>query len=136
MTKNFTLMILGRVVDGLGAENMMITQYFTSHTFFENSYLTLAMGLDVSFSLLASVIAFYLLPWIYLKTGSLDKALIAGLIPTFASVVLVLIFVSVYSSDSKVETAIKYINLASQQDKDEADNLASNKSDSIELRNL
>lgn len=110
LVEAYPLMILGRSLQGAGAENLMITQYFTSHKFFEVNYLSLAMGLDMSLSFLASVIAFYGMPWIYLRFENLNLALLLAAVFPAGSLVAAIFFVRRFSTDDKVDRMIKAIN--------------------------
>lgn len=112
----YWLMILGRVVQGSGAENLMITQYYTSHKFFENNYISMAMGLDMSLSFLASVVAFYMMPWLYLHTSNLNFVLLVSMVAPVASLAAAIYFVHMYSTDEKLENTILQINQESERE--------------------
>ena len=105
----YTGMLIGRVISGLGSENLMITQYFTSHMFFEKTYLSIAVGLDMSLSYLASVIAFYLIPKTYIVTGSLSTCLMYTLIPPLLSFSMVIVFLLLYRNDKSVKDVVEYL---------------------------
>lgn len=70
----YPIMLLGRFMVGCGAENLMITQYYSSHQTFDAGYVTFAIGINQCFTYLASFIGFYLVPYSYLVSDSLQFA--------------------------------------------------------------
>lgn len=129
---SYITMIIGRIIQGTGAENLMITQYYTSHKFFKDTYLSLAMGLDMSFSYAASAISFYLAPWIYLTSGSLNLSLILSSIPTVISLCAAITLALKFNTDQKVNSAIEKINA---EVRNETEKLKSSSEETAQLEN-
>lgn len=109
-SRSYPWMLTGRAFIGLGAENLMIAQYFTSHKFFEHSFLSLAIGIDMSMGLLASLVSFYVSPFAYIHSGSLQLTLWISFIGPAVSLLSVIIFVWKYSSEDKVNATIQLLN--------------------------
>lgn len=78
--KNFNLMIIARVIEGIGAESLMITQYFCTILWFKNMRVSFALGINQSFSYLGVIMGYYLYPKIYEMTGTLRNPLEFGII--------------------------------------------------------
>jgi MFS family permease len=106
----YWLMMAGRAIQGVGAENLMISQYFTSHTFFKNNLLSFAVGADMTIGLGASVIAFYLMPWLYLNKTTLRDTLLYSLIAPLLSLLSVVVFICIYRTQKKIDSTVKLIN--------------------------
>lgn len=108
LCRSYALMLLGRFLLGCGAENLMITQYYSSHQTFEPSFHTTAIGLNQSFSYLASFLGFYFLPISYLNTKNVATAAFLSCLAPLASLVCVFIFVTMkQAEDDEVEKTIK-----------------------------
>ena len=90
--KAYPVMLLGRFMVGCGAENLMITQYYSSHQTFDAGYVTFAIGINQCFTYLASFVGFYLVPYSYLASDSLNYAVWMTTIAPAISLIAVLVF--------------------------------------------
>ena len=75
---SFNIMYFGRVIGGIGAENLMITQYYCTTLWYKTGTgkgLALALALNQSFSFLASIIGFYTFPHLYIISKNIDLPL-------------------------------------------------------------
>jgi len=63
--KNFTIMLAGRVIFGLGGESMSVGQSAIVSKWFKGKELAMALGLNISISRLGSVINGIVIPKIY-----------------------------------------------------------------------
>lgn len=86
--ESFDIMYLGRVIGGMGAENLMITQYYCTTLWCgigQGRGLAFALALSQSFSFLASIIGFYAFPHMYLESGTIKYPLFVALIAPLLS---------------------------------------------------
>lgn len=90
--QSFAILFAGRLIAGLGSENLMITQYYTSQKTLSSKYLSFAIGMNQSISFLGSIIAYYLIPEIFTRTDNLRLAVGAGSIPIVLSLVCIIFF--------------------------------------------
>ena len=88
----YPIMLLGRFMVGCGAENLMITQYYSSHQTFDAGYVTFAIGINQCFTYLASFVGFYLVPYSYLISESLEVAVWSTTLAPAISLCAVLVF--------------------------------------------
>lgn len=76
-TNNFSTMIAGRVVFGMGGESMQVAQSSIVSAWFKGKELAFAMGLNLSIGRLGSVINAAIIPAVYADSG-LGMALAVG----------------------------------------------------------
>jgi MFS family permease len=98
--ESFTIMYIGRVIGGMGAENLMITQYYCTTLWCKvdkGRGLAFALGLNQSFSFLASIIGFYTFPHLYLSSGDIKKPLLVGMAGPVLSIICVFVYVLISS---------------------------------------
>ena len=91
--KSFNIMLLGRLFEGVGAENLMITQYFATYFWFRKKGLAFALGCNQSMSFLASIIAFYLFPYLYIRLGELHTPIFVATAGPFVSLLCILVYI-------------------------------------------
>lgn len=103
LTSNYSIMLLGRFILGCGAENLMITQYYSSHQTFESEFHTTAIGMNQSFTYLASFLGFYLLPLSYIRTDSVPIAAALSVFAPLMSLVCVFTFVRLKDEEEDLE---------------------------------
>lgn len=77
--KNFSVMLIGRVVFGFGGESMTVAQSTIISLWFKGKELNFAMGLNLSIARLGSVINGLVVPRVYTATN-LGTALMVGAI--------------------------------------------------------
>ena len=97
--ENYILMLLGRVLFGLGGESMTVAQSTIISLWFKGKELNFAMGLNLSIARLGSVINGLIVPKVYNSAG-LGTALLVGAIICGASAVAAFFLVII---DKKAE---------------------------------
>jgi MFS family permease len=64
---NYWVIMLGRFVYGCGAENLIVAQYITCNIWFKGKFLSVANTLCICAGLTASIIAFYIVPEMFIR---------------------------------------------------------------------
>jgi MFS family permease len=129
---SFTVMYIGRVVEGIGAENLMITQYYATYLWFNGKGLSLAIGLNQSLSFFGSILGFFLFPYLYLKNGSLRLPLSFAVCGPALSLISILIYVVITKEEEqhlRKVTALSSNELITVEDNEKEEDMALSKKD-------
>ncbi|EAR94487.1 MFS transporter (macronuclear) [Tetrahymena thermophila SB210] len=78
--KSYALLVVGRVVFGLGGENLSVTQSTIVSQWFSGKELSFALGLNISVSRLGSVIGQFMFPALYSSSNQIFVPLLVGTI--------------------------------------------------------
>ena len=97
----YSLMVLGRVVQGCGAENLMITQYYSSHQTFEGSFIITAIGINQCFSYMANFFSYFSVPYVYMKTKSVSFTVYYSALAPLLSLICVFLFVYLKTAEER-----------------------------------
>ena len=81
------MMLLGRIIFGFGGESLTVCQCAILSQWFRNKELTLAMGVNISFSRVGSSLNSYISPKLYAMNDDLNLPLLVGVGITFISLV-------------------------------------------------
>jgi MFS family permease len=111
---NFPVMLIGRVVFGLGGESMTVAQSTIISLWFKGKELNFAMGLNLSIARLGSVINGLVVPRVY-TASNLGTALMVGAIICGVSAVAAIFLVIL---DKKAEDMDPNGNKAKLSDDD------------------
>ncbi|EGR34415.1 major facilitator superfamily domain protein [Ichthyophthirius multifiliis] len=77
---NFSVILVGRVIFGLGGESLSVTQSAIVSQWFKGKEISLALGLNISIARLGSVIGSFLFPALYNINKDLFSPLLVGAI--------------------------------------------------------
>ena len=89
---SFILMIIGRAIFGVGAEQFHLSRKWILFEYFTGTEYYFASGLSLSASRLGSASQSYISAYLYDKTGSIPAVLSIGWILTIFSLILLIIF--------------------------------------------
>jgi len=88
--KSFKLMLIGRVIFGIGCENMYVGQSAIISEWFINYELPLAISMISSIPLIGSFMNGAITPVVFIKTGDLGSAFLVGFELCLVSFLLVI----------------------------------------------
>ena len=99
--KSFPLMIIGRILFGIGGETVSVTQSSITTIFFKGKELAFALGMNLCIARLGSVMNSILSPKLA-KQFSVPIAVWCGTITCFVSFIAVLILIGILASNSSL----------------------------------
>lgn len=102
--ENFWVMIAGRVIFGLGGENLSVSQSAIVSKWFKGKELAFSLAVNISVSSLGSVINGWVVPPIYTSSG-LGYALLVGVFVTIFSMICAVALVILDEKADKVDGA-------------------------------
>jgi MFS family permease len=70
-TENYSLLVIGRVIFGLGGENLISAQMVCAEKWFKGKYLAVAMGLNMVFCYVGSLLNNFFTPFIESRTDNM-----------------------------------------------------------------
>jgi MFS family permease len=103
--KSFNLLLIGRVIFGIGCEAMIVGQSAVTSAWFLNFELPFAMSMIVCFPLLGSFIQGAVIPSVYEESG-FGWAFVVGLILCIVSLIMVIIIALMDKYARKADDAI------------------------------
>jgi MFS family permease len=99
---NYPLMLVGRVVFGMGGESMTVAQSTIVSLWFKGKELNFAMGLNLSIARLGSVVNGWVVPRVFASAG-LGNALMVGAVICVASTVAAFFLVALDKKAEKLD---------------------------------